>query len=61
MSTKTHHVIHEDELTYTNPPIPYLSWDERAIRRFLQLRGFNMNQTISKILDWRGWCWVQRK
>lgn len=61
MNTKHYKIVWQDELVYNNPPFHYLWWDEASIRRFLQQRGFDLNRTISKMLDWRGWCWVQRK
>lgn len=62
MSTTHYKIVWEDELVYNNPPMPFVEWTEPAVRRFLQReRGFDLNRTISKMLDWRGWCWVQRK
>jgi hypothetical protein len=61
MSTKHYNIVYEDELVHNNPPFPFLWWDESGIRKFLKLRGFDLNRTISKVMDWRGWCWVQRK
>jgi hypothetical protein len=62
MSAKQYRIVYEDELTYHNPtPDPFFRSNEAVVRHFLKMHGFDLNRTISKVLDWRGWCWVQRK
>lgn len=61
MSEKHYRIVWQDELVYNNPPIPYIFWDESAVKKFLHQRGFDLHKTICKVLDFRGWCWVQRK
>lgn len=61
MSTQNYKIVWQDELSYNNPPIPFVEWTEVAIRKLLQQRGFDLTRTISKVLDYRGWCWVQKK
>lgn len=36
-------------------------WLEPIAKRFLKERGFDLTKPVFKILDWRGWCWIQKK
>jgi hypothetical protein len=42
------------------PPQPFISWSENAIKRRLQLAGFDLERTIIKILDHQGRRWEQQ-
>jgi hypothetical protein len=53
MNHKQHRIAYENEIMQ--------KWMEPVVERFLKERGFDLTKPIFKILDWRGWCWVQRK
>jgi hypothetical protein len=47
------------DLVWRDPPFPFFSWTEAAIKRYLANKGFDLRKPIYTIRDMTGRRWEQ--
>lgn len=48
MSERLEARLSRDEVVHDYPPIPYLTWDEGAVKAWLREKGFDLSKEIQR-------------